>query len=295
MKPSKYVSLAFFLYIILSLFSCNPKEAQTSESGIRFDSIKIHHTPHYLNDPSKPSFNVRIDFIYPVAGLDAERIKAIQKIFVRNIPGEEGLSNLTPLEAANTLASRDSASFKDEGDEILKAMMEQEKHNEHEDDKEIDLALSVLSNIHLTLRNDILFNNNNIISCQWNRETYYGGAHCSRTYKFFNINLVTSTQLTEKDIFIDDYQSTLTRIIISKLMKQSNVKDASALEEEACYFSIEEITPNNNFSIGKDGLTFIYNEYEIACYAAGVIKVFIPYTELREILSSDSPLIPLSQ
>ena len=39
---------------------------------------------------------------------------------------------------------------------------------------------------------------------------------------------------------------------------------------------VDTIQPNNNFIISDSGLTFIYNQYDIACYAVDTIMCFVP-------------------
>ena len=41
-----------------------------------------------------------------------------------------------------------------------------------------------------------------------------------------------------------------------------------------------EVKPIENFHVAKDGLHFVYNEYEVACYAAGRIDVVVKVEEL---------------
>ena len=47
---------------------------------------------------------------------------------------------------------------------------------------------------------------------------------------------------------------------------------------------IREIGPNGNFSVSEDGVTYIYNHYEIAPYAMGIIRVTLPWDDVRELL-----------
>jgi len=39
---------------------------------------------------------------------------------------------------------------------------------------------------------------------------------------------------------------------------------------------VDTIKPNNNFIISDTGLTFVYNQYDIACYAVDTIMCFVP-------------------
>ena len=43
-----------------------------------------------------------------------------------------------------------------------------------------------------------------------------------------------------------------------------------------------EVTLTENFYIAGDGLHFVFNEYEVACHAQGLVEVVIPaYGALR--------------
>ena len=43
---------------------------------------------------------------------------------------------------------------------------------------------------------------------------------------------------------------------------------------------VDTILPNNNFIISDRGLTFVYNQYDIACFATDTIMCFVPITEI---------------
>ena len=45
-----------------------------------------------------------------------------------------------------------------------------------------------------------------------------------------------------------------------------------------------DMFPTENFVLDKDGITFIYNAYEIAPYEQGIIELNIDYGECKEIL-----------
>ena len=55
-------------------------------------------------------------------------------------------------------------------------------------------------------------------------------------------------------------------------------------EDEAISLLVDEISPNGNFSVGENGVTFIFNQYEIAAYAFGVIEITIPADEIKPFL-----------
>ena len=72
-------------------------------------------------------------------------------------------------------------------------------------------------------------------------------------------------------------------------MKLREVENAKELENIG-YFSIEEIFPNGNFLIDEKGITYTFNEYEIAAYVVGPTHVCIPFEEISYLLKGDSPI-----
>ena len=68
----------------------------------------------------------------------------------------------------------------------------------------------------------------------------------------------------------------------------SNVSAVSAYldatirqSDKAWGILVDTIQPNNNFIISDSGLTFVYNQYEIACFAADTIMCFVPYNIIK--------------
>jgi hypothetical protein len=52
---------------------------------------------------------------------------------------------------------------------------------------------------------------------------------------------------------------------------------------DAGFFS-DTIKPADNFYITRDGIGFYYNQYDIAPYASGAFDIFIPFSELNDVL-----------
>ena len=105
---------------------------------------------------------------------------------------------------------------------------------------------------------DIAFNQDDIISYTVSFENYTGGAHGAHSYNNHVVNLKTGKPITEEEIFVDN-----------------------------------EIFPNGNFLVDETGITYSFNEYEIAAYVVGVTNVHLPYKEIRYLLRDDSPISQL--
>jgi len=52
----------------------------------------------------------------------------------------------------------------------------------------------------------------------------------------------------------------------------------------ASYLYSMQMFPSENFILGSDELTFIYNPYEIAPYSAGKTELTVSYSEVEELL-----------
>ncbi len=92
----------------------------------------------------------------------------------------------------------------------------------------------------------------------------------------------TGNLIKEDDIFIEGFQEDLAQILIDRIAKQNTVEIQRTGEYR--FFSIDEIFPNGNFLIDDNGITYTFNEYEIAAYVVGATNVHLPYEEIQYLL-----------
>ena len=116
------------------------------------------------------------------------------------------------------------------------------------------------------------------------REEYAGGAHPSTIYNILNFDPATGNEIAFYDIFKEGCEDILTAMLIEELMNYAQVSDMDELHEKGFLFIDTEMFISQNFILGKEGITFLYNRYEIAPYAMGDIKLTINYTTLKEIM-----------
>ena len=100
--------------------------------------------------------------------------------------------------------------------------------------------------------------------------------------------LMKGTSLFQYTTF--DYSSdTLSSILLNRLMKQLNVSSPDSLLELG-YFDTEDIMATENFYLTDTGICWVYNPYEIACYATGQTSIEIPFKEIDSYILPDSPV-----
>lgn len=274
-----HISLSITTLIIISLFfnACKTKPKEDAENKISFDSIAVEQVYSLFDNPDNPNCNLQIKLIYPVKFDNKNLLATIQKQFVIDYFGDE-YENFSPKEAVEKYTEDYINSYKELEDDF-KDEVERSNGNP---------VASWFSYYEMS-ENEIEYNKNDILSYSVSFSNYTGGAHGSHSTGYHVIDLKTGKILTEKDIFIDDYQEQLAEILVDKIAEINEVQHPKELEQLG-FFSVEEIFPNDNFLIDETGITYAFNEYEIAAYVVGLIDIHIPYSELVHLLRKDSPI-----
>lgn len=273
-------SLAAFFLLGLFVTSCHTGTKRFAENDIKIDSINVEKTYHLLENPENPNCTLQINFVYPVKYADKEVLKKVQKQFVFSYFGEN-YEDLSPEEAVAKYTEDYLNAYKDLETEFKKELAQQD-----------ETPLGAWFSYYEMSSDDIVYNQNNLLSYTVNFENYTGGAHGAHSFNNYVINLKNGNLITEEDIFVDNYQDELAKILIDHIAKQNSAENPKDLENIG-FFSVEEIFPNGNFLIDEKGITYTFNEYEIAAYVVGATNVFLPYEEIQLLLKKDSPISKL--
>ncbi len=134
------------------------------------------------------------------------------------------------------------------------------------------------------------FNDDNILSCTFSEYSYLGGAHPNTFLTLTNFNLKSGEIIELPDILIDGYLDELNNIAEPIFRKEKELTEDINLTEAGFWFDDDKFSVSKNFTIGKDGLTFFYNSYEITAYAYGPTELFIPYKSIKKLIKSDGLL-----
>ena len=264
------ISISVVLAFIFGLSGCK-KELKTADNSMTFDSLMLAETYYLNSDPKQPSCNLQVDFVYPKQYDDEKILSKMQVLFIDKVLGREYL-DLDPETALQTYKDRYIENFKQFEEQI-----------EGEEDQ----------SYYLKLKNSVFFNKNDIVSLFVNSNVYEGGAHGSHIVNCYVFDLTKGTIITEQQLFTEDYKNRLASMIVNKIVEANDLTDSQNLEDNG-YISAEDIVSNNNFVINEKGITYYFNEYEIAAYVVGTTKVFIPYSELVSLLKKDSPIAKLA-
>lgn len=274
MKRNIILTISFLVFITAGLLSsCNGTGNRGTKNDVVFDSIVVKQQIPLLheNDSTLPYADVNVSFVYPVKFRDEESLARLQEIFKGTFFGSIEFDSMTPETAMDEYVGRYSERYKS-----LSNMY-------YEDKTRLKGKMPAWYWYYMNTHNKIVFQDDSLLSYAVEYSDYEGGAHGSYRITYTNVDLNRLVTLTEEDLFAPGYYRPLTEKIVQSLMKTYGVSEPDSLLTKG-FFTIEDIVPNNNFWLDREGVHYTYNQYEIAPYAMGAIDVAVPYSELEDIL-----------
>ena len=86
--------------------------------------------------------------------------------------------------------------------------------------------------------------------------------------------------VTEADLFADGYAKPVAEMLRQAVLSSMEQED----QELAELVDAELIVPNNNFSVGPDGVQWIFQPYEVGPYALGIVSATLSWKQLKPYL-----------
>ena len=119
---------------------------------------------------------------------------------------------------------------------------------------------------------------------------FTGGAHPNTFAKWTNINANTGKELKKSDIFVENSDEEIIKLIGKHLLEEANkrletdtISSLQGLEENGILLNVDLYVPEN-FLITNEGVKFLYNRYDIAPYVVGDFQLNIPYAEIENLM-----------
>ena len=113
--------------------------------------------------------------------------------------------------------------------------------------------------------------------------TYYsfrGGAHGIQTMSQIVFDAKTGEVLSEGDFLADGYEEPVAELL-RKAILDSMTAEAPELVD---LVQMDAIGPNGNFSVGEDGMEWIFQPYEAGPYALGILSATLDWEALKPYL-----------
>ncbi len=134
-----------------------------------------------------------------------------------------------------------------------------------------------------SIRCDLVTNTNDILCLRIGQSICgFGAAHPSSVWNFYNFNLKTGEQILLEDLLLPNYEKTMNQVAEKKFVE--------AHGSDGWNFEKGNFKLNKDFAITPGGLLFSFDQYEIGAYVMGSPEVFIPYTDIQNLIKPDGVL-----
>lgn len=132
-----------------------------------------------------------------------------------------------------------------------------------------------------------------LVTYQYEMEGYFGGAHGARAVQGVTFRKVDGRRM-DWSIFLPDKSWEVRKLITQTIQKDYfEIEDDKEFHDALLIGEYEDILPRPQTCpvYVKDGLSIIYQQYEVAPYAAGMPSCILPYETVKPLLSVTGQLL----
>lgn len=247
----KHLHLTIFL-LALVLTACGSSD---NKSQTDFDHVTVDKSVAIDNSQEAPQCRVHLDILQPVNATN-EAGRRINEQLVKKIFDMEQLS---PQAAADSFANQYTRDYRSNMAPLYR-------------EDRSDAMKRAWYEYHYTITTETQEPCDGIINYLITIDYYEGGAHGITQLLTMNFDAGTGELVTLADIFGADYEGPLCAKLLEALQDKTGCKDLEALHERGYLYSMDMFVPEN-YIVGDDEVTFVYNPYEIAPYSEGRIEL----------------------
>lgn len=256
----------FCLFFGVILISCSSNKKSTNDDSTTFTSISI-----------QDSLNIKNDF-YFTFDINTIRYETSESEFIN-----EDLSDYICLVFNEKCPKRNVKLTKDNIEKLLKQhqeFLQKDYKNSNDDFMPIE--------IQYTINIEEKYSKNNIKIIEKNQYSYTGGAHGNYYTQYSCYDVKERELLVIKDIF-DVVE--LNKLGQEYFLMQRGLQKNVNLEDSGYWFDGNSFYLPNNFKIENNSFVFVFNPYEIASYAEGIIEIRIPFNKIRNTIKEEYKFI----
>lgn len=275
MKQTFFILLA----ISLCLGSCGKKNTSKDESKnasqqlktITLDSLSFSERVHAEKDTISQGMKITRTLEFPVKANEGLNLEATQQTFARLYLGNERFEGnpATAFAQDKDSITKEALSLgeswvnlkREQGDDVI-------PFSSYEDDKTMRVKAEY----------------GNLLSLSLNEYTYQGGAHGLSTSLFYVVDSKNGQIVNDSILFGSTNSNEVAKLIRDEVKKRTALKESDE-NYLVLLVDVNDINPNNNFFFTDKGITYLYNQYEIAPYYLGQIEINLPYEKILPLVS----------
>lgn len=228
-----------------------------------------------------PSCHVAIDFSYIRPGSEQDSLSMQINHQLQRIAFGTNFMKREPEEAIKAVKSYYSSTYVKE----LESLYDADLKNGAKFDQ-----LPSWYNFEYDISSEIKTSRDSILNYSVTHYENTGGAHPNTYITWANINSHTGKVLTRSDVFTKGSDKKTIELITKYLLKEVNrrletdtIKTLQGLQDNGMLLNVDLYVPEN-FLITEEGVTFLYNRYDIAPYVMGDFQLSIPYAEIEKLM-----------
>lgn len=236
-----------------------------SSGSIDMKEAKATKTVSIVNEDNAPQCQVNLQVKYMKG--DDEVAKNINNAITERL---FKMTNLTVQQAVDSFASYYTHEYQKNMEPLYREdRADQKKHAWYE--------------YRYTIETDAKRGKDNCIVYIIDLDMFEGGAHPIHQQIVMNFDKKTGKQLQLDDLFVQGYQYPLNDLLMEELRNITKCKSLDELHEQDYLLTMDIYAPQN-FILGDDEITFIYNPYEIAPYSKGNTELTLSYSKLGKLM-----------
>ena len=271
----RYPYMAIILLMMLLSTWLGGCELMEKYDDSPYKHIFKEEEAHLTEDASSPFCDFSVDYTY----LDEEG-DSIATLINRTIQGEflgNDYVSLTPEEAVDSFMNVYIRDYRKETGELYQ--VDRAKGTSDEE-------IPAWYNQTYSLVTFIEEGHGGIINVSANVFVDTGGAHPHQWSQWLNFDFESGKLLTKDDIFLASAKADIERMLLDHLMlmqaeiyPDESLKTLEDLQQKG-FLQMTNMYIPDNFLLHKEGVSFLFNRYDIAPYSAGEIVIEIPYEEI---------------
>lgn len=251
-------------------FSFNLK-AVPEGLAIAFDNPVLTRSEKYRSgDPNSPEASSSLSVLWPRNVKDDALSAFLRTEFTRGMLGDS--SATVPIEAEDLLKKIETSFF----DDYLAGMKEMDADT---------MTFSEDNTYSYSYSQDmdmaVIWNDTKLLSVTYFVYSFTGGAHGNYGSGLISYDLANRKTIGLEDVFKpgfeDKLNAALDKAVRAYFKLGPNAPLSDALFED-------EIAYNDNYCLTGKGILFNYVPYEIGPYAAGEIRLFVPFADIASVV-----------
>jgi hypothetical protein len=239
------------------------------DDALRFTTHKLEASQALFDgNENSPYATTSKIWLRPAAGTDAATATFLEKALHQGLVGDS-LAALYPMQekAFEVVSKAYFESYRTDMDDVSA--------------EEIGPDDAIMFTYEQNASAEVLYNQNQLLTIGYWDYWFSGGAHGNYGTWLASYDLTDRKEITLQDVFLPGYETKITSSLEKAVRSRFGLKAKEALS--SVLFE-DAIAATENFGLTGKGVIFNYPPYEIAAYAAGEIRLFVPYSEIKNLL-----------